>query len=133
MASNRPAPMWAVDASSFRFIAANEDAGRLFGYSREALLLLTMYDVLAPEERQRFDVRFSAGKRCGDAGEWACRWPNGSRFRVAFRHYETIIDGNLVILAWAVKVVGHLVMIAPMLPKPDDASVSDDSRAQSCC
>jgi PAS domain-containing protein len=123
--------MWAMDAVSFRFIVANEDAARLFGYTREVLLLLTMYDVLAPEERGRFDATFGTRNLGGDAGEWACRWPDDSRFRVRFRHYESVLEGNLVTLAWAVKITGHLVLNAPLLPDIRGCQMSDDSRVQS--
>lgn len=131
MSSKRPGPMWAVDASSFRFIVANQDAARLFGYAREALLLLNMYDVLAPEERARFDATFARRDTSGDAGEWVCRWPDDSQFRLRFRYYETVIHGNSVVLAWAVKVTGHVVVRTPVLPEIMGSEMSDDSRAQS--
>jgi PAS domain S-box-containing protein len=133
MPSNRPAPMWAMDATSFRFVVANQDAARLFGYSKEALLLLTIYDILMPDEWARFQTTFGPGNRNGDSGEWKCRWPDGSHFAVGFRQYETVINGNEVILAWAVKIIGHLVLAAPLFPDINgQPATSDVSRAHSC-
>jgi PAS domain S-box-containing protein len=44
-----PQPMWVVDASTFAFLAVNNAAMRLYGYSKEEFLALTA-DQIRPEE-----------------------------------------------------------------------------------
>jgi PAS domain S-box-containing protein len=44
-----PQPMWVVDASTFAFLAVNNAAIRLYGYSKEEFLALTA-DQIRPEE-----------------------------------------------------------------------------------
>jgi PAS domain-containing protein len=110
--------MWAVDANSFRFVVANDDAVELYGYVKPALLLLTFFDVLAPEERERFRLRFATQPKAGDAGEWTCNWPDQRQYRLRFGFYETVIEGNLVLLAWAVRLNDHPVMRLPTRMTP---------------
>jgi PAS domain S-box-containing protein len=45
----QPQPMWVVDASTFAFLAVNNAAIRLYGYSKEEFLALTA-DQIRPEE-----------------------------------------------------------------------------------
>ncbi len=45
-----PLPMWVYDAVTFRFLAANDTAARLHGYSRSALLSMTLHDLLLPSQ-----------------------------------------------------------------------------------
>ncbi|WDT69932.1 MAG: PAS domain S-box protein [Candidatus Manganitrophus sp.] len=45
-----PHPMWVVDPSTHTFLAVNEAAIRHYGYSREAFLRMTIWDIRPPEE-----------------------------------------------------------------------------------
>jgi PAS domain S-box-containing protein len=46
-----PAPMWAYDQETFRFLAVNEAALRLYGYSRDEFLRLKLSDFSIAERR----------------------------------------------------------------------------------
>lgn len=46
-------PMWVYDCDSLQFLAVNESAIQLYGYTTEEFLELTMHDILSPEELQR--------------------------------------------------------------------------------
>jgi two-component system sensor histidine kinase UhpB len=49
-----PLPMWVFDAETLRFLAVNDAAVRLYGYSREEFLRMAASDVRHPEERRIF-------------------------------------------------------------------------------
>jgi PAS domain-containing protein len=108
--------MWAVDAESFRFVMVNDDAAQMYGYTKTALLLLTFLDILAPEERERFKASFRALRKSGDAGDWTCSWPNRHAYRLRFRFYHSVIEGNTVLMGWAIRIFDHpVVTLAPPL------------------
>jgi len=46
-----PQPMWVFDEETTRFLTANDAAVQRYGYSREELLQLTIYDIRPPEDR----------------------------------------------------------------------------------
>lgn len=48
-----PNPMWVIDRGSYRFLAVNDAALQLYGYSREEFLQLTTLDIRPLEERPR--------------------------------------------------------------------------------
>src|SRR5438445_287907 len=49
-----PLPMWVFDAETLRFLAANEAAIRLCGYSRQEFLSMTVEDICRSEDREAF-------------------------------------------------------------------------------
>src|SRR5882672_4009761 len=49
-----PLPMWVFDAETLRFLAANETAMRLYGYSRQEFLSMTVEDICRAEDREAF-------------------------------------------------------------------------------
>src|SRR5712691_6215211 len=82
-----PLPMWVLDDETLRFVAVNDAALRLYGYSREEFLGMSASDLRRPDERRDF-LRNE---------------PGGSVYRGVFRHARKNgdpldIDG-----------VGHLV------------------------
>jgi two-component system, NarL family, sensor histidine kinase UhpB len=86
-----PLPMWVVDDESLRFLAVNDAALKLYGYSRDEFLGMTAADLRRPDERRDF-LRSESGDTRG-----------GTVYRGLFRHSSKAgdpldIDG-----------VGHLV------------------------
>src|SRR3954467_7948288 len=82
-----PLPMWVVDDENLRFLAVNDAALKLYGYSREEFLEMSATDLRRPDEGRDF-LRSE---------------PGGAVYRGVFRHLtkegEPLdIDG-----------VGHLV------------------------
>jgi diguanylate cyclase (GGDEF)-like protein/PAS domain S-box-containing protein len=51
---SNPVPMWVFDRSSLRFLAVNEAAVTIYGYSREQFMAMTVVDLRPPEDRARF-------------------------------------------------------------------------------
>src|SRR5688572_22046500 len=84
-----PLPMWVFDAETLRFLAVNDAAVRLYGYTRPEFLQMSATDVRHPEERRIFREFVQR-----DAGT-----VNRALFRHLKNNGETLhIDG-----------VGHLV------------------------
>jgi len=65
-----PLPMWVVDDETLRFLAVNDAALALYGYSRDEFLRMTAADLRRPDERRDF-LRSDAG---------------GTVYRGLFRH-----------------------------------------------
>ncbi|SHI35175.1 PAS domain S-box-containing protein/diguanylate cyclase (GGDEF) domain-containing protein [Roseomonas rosea] len=57
---SNPAPMWVYDRETLRFLEVNEAALEAYGWSREALLGMSILDIRPPEERDT--VRRSAAE-----------------------------------------------------------------------
>jgi two-component system, NarL family, sensor histidine kinase UhpB len=49
-----PLPMWVLDDETLRFVAVNDAALRLYGYSREEFLGMSAADLRRPDERRDF-------------------------------------------------------------------------------
>jgi PAS domain S-box-containing protein len=101
-------PIWILDSSAQRFIAANDAATRLFGYSSEELRTLTIVDLLDAAEHERFR-RFSALARdyWGDGGSWLCRSKSGISFRAAIRFHGVVQGGDMALFMFTTAVSGH--------------------------
>ena len=84
-----PLPMWVLDAETLRFLAVNDAAVRLYGYSRTEFLAMAAADVPQTQERGRF-AEF-------------LRRESGAVNRAAFRHLKK--NGDPV----HIDGVGHLV------------------------
>ena len=84
-----PLPMWVVDAQTLRFLGVNEAAVRLYGYSSEEFLAMTVDDVRPEQDRESFREFL--------------RRDSGAVIRGAFRHVKK--SGEPI----AIEGVGHLV------------------------
>jgi diguanylate cyclase (GGDEF)-like protein/PAS domain S-box-containing protein len=51
---SNPVPMWVFDRSSLRFLAVNEAAVAVYGYSPKQFMAMTVADLRPPEDRARF-------------------------------------------------------------------------------
>jgi two-component system sensor histidine kinase UhpB len=84
-----PLPMWVADDENLRFLAVNEAALRLYGYSRQEFLAMSPADLRRPDERRDF-LRSESG---------------GSVYRGLFRHLTKggaalDIDGVAHLVGW---------------------------------
>ena len=100
-----PLPMWVLDDETLRFLAVNDAALRLYGYSREEFLGMSASDLRRADERRDF-LRNE---------------PGGSVYRGVFRHARKNgepldIDG-----------VGHLVPNGLIFPRHLTHRVADVS------
>ena len=76
-----PQAMWIYEKNSYRFLAVNEAAIALYGYSREEFLRRTGKDIRTAEDVQRLlDYKFDLNGKDGnfeDAGLWRHRAKDG--------------------------------------------------------
>jgi PAS domain S-box-containing protein len=72
-----PLPMWVVDTGSLRFLAVNDAALRLYEYSRDEFLAMTVNDIRRPEDDEAFrhflghggDVHYGVFRHVKKTGE----------------------------------------------------------------
>ena len=67
-----PNPMWIFDAATLQFLAVNDAAVKLYGWSREEFLGMTIRDVRPPEEAPKVAGKLARqrGSRAAFVGEW---------------------------------------------------------------
>jgi PAS domain S-box-containing protein len=102
-----PLPMWVFDAETLRFLAVNDAAVHLYGYSRAEFLAMTADDVRHPDEREPFH-------------EFLRREP-GTVHRAVFRHLKRSgehldIDGVGHLVSWRGR-PARLVVINDITPR----------------
>ena len=86
-----------VADESMRYIAVNQAACRLLGYTREELLALRMTDLTADTEAHgQFEQMMS---RRGRSGTAVLHRKDGAEFRAAYRAHETKLAGMTVYVA----------------------------------
>ncbi|MDQ3822662.1 MAG: PAS domain-containing protein [Actinomycetota bacterium] len=85
-----PVAVFVAD-DDLRYIAVNEFACTLLGYSREELLSLRVTDVLAPGEAAEDAFDLAAGRPRG--GESSLLRKDGAPVRIAYRTSETTVAG----------------------------------------
>src|SRR5437868_7198665 len=84
-----PLPMWVLDDETLRFLAVNDAALGVYGYTREDFLRMSLGDLRRPDERRDF-IRNT---------------PGGSIYRGVFRHQRKDgapldIDGIAHLVSW---------------------------------
>src|SRR5436190_121783 len=84
-----PLPMWVLDDETLRFLAVNDAALGVYGYTREEFLRMSLGDLRRPDERRDF-IRNT---------------PGGSIYRGVFRHQHKNgapldIDGIAHLVSW---------------------------------
>ncbi len=93
--------MWVYDSENFKFLAVNEAAIELYGYSRREFLSMTAIDILPAEEVPRLLDARAHGKRLGlhFGGVWQHREKDGSVLDVDVASYELSFRGRPALLA----------------------------------
>lgn len=86
-----------VADESMRYLAVNQAACRLLGYTREELLSLRMTDVAAsPDAADEYDEMMAQRSRTGTA---VLRRKDGTAIEAAYRAHETKLAGMTVYVA----------------------------------
>ena len=92
---HNPLPMWVYDLETLAFLAVNETAVRLYGYSRDEFLQMTLRDIRPPHEVERLmsDVAQS-WPALNNAGEWQHRRKDGYTFPVEITSHSLVYNGR---------------------------------------
>jgi PAS domain S-box-containing protein len=79
-----PNPMWIFDESTLSFLAVNEAAIKLYGWSREEFLRMTIIDIRPPEETPKLARKLAVqrGSRAAFVGGWQHWKKDGTKFEV---------------------------------------------------
>ena len=123
-------PIWILDSSAQKFIAANDAAALLFGYSSEELRGLAIVDLLDAAEHERFH-RFSGRARhhWGDGGSWLCRTRSGVPFRAAIRFHGVVQGSDIALFMFTTAVSGHPTFRQPEAYRAAQAGGAQGKRA----
>jgi PAS domain S-box-containing protein len=75
-----PEPMWVFDNETLRFLAVNDAAIRLYGYSRDEFLRMIITDIRPAQEIRRLLQHLSQLRRwhMANAGVWQHRTKDGT-------------------------------------------------------
>ncbi|MET1076413.1 MAG: EAL domain-containing protein [Pseudomonas sp.] len=104
-----PEPMYVFHRDSLVFLAINQAALRLYGYSQAEFLSMTLLDIRAADEQQRlldFYPQVAAGR--SDMGVWTHRRKDGSSVQVEILMHDFDFDGLPARLVLAVDVTEKL-------------------------
>lgn len=93
-----PLPMWVVDNQTLSFLAVNDAAVNLYGYTREEFLALTMDQIADPDESAVEPER--QGEETGPAPTipWRHRRKDGAILRVESTWHEIPFGGHEAVL-----------------------------------
>jgi len=90
-----PFPTWVYDLPERRFVAVNDAMVANYGYSREELLGMSIFDIRDPDEVGRLQSFLEErGSQSGDAGIWRHRRKDGSLIWVNITGHPLELDGK---------------------------------------
>jgi diguanylate cyclase (GGDEF)-like protein/PAS domain S-box-containing protein len=91
-----PLPMWVYDLETLRFLAVNPAATRLYGYSQEEFLEMTIHDIRPPEEIPALLKDLASnplGHRMGSS-TWTHRKRDGTVMEVEVASQPLVFEGR---------------------------------------
>jgi PAS domain S-box-containing protein len=99
--------MWAFDRETRRFIAVNDAAVEMYGWSRDELLGMTLAEVRPPEERAALETALAAPHSTVRYGRRVRHWTkSGEVIELHLDLRRTMLDGREVSVAIATNVTG---------------------------
>ncbi|MFH1599265.1 MAG: EAL domain-containing protein [Pseudomonadota bacterium] len=103
-----PFPIWVYDADDARFVAVNDAMVANYGYSREELQGMTIYDIRDPDEAARLGT-FLTGRtdQAGNAGVWRHRRKDGSVLWAEITGHPIELDGRTCRMVIAHDITGQ--------------------------
>lgn len=96
--------MWSLDLDTYRYLSVSDGLVELLGYTREELLRMTIFDVIAPEDCERLQKHLPVRPTTGDVGEWLFKRKDGSRVAVHIRFHDVEVGAHRVSFRYATKV-----------------------------
>src|ERR671931_14011 len=100
-----PNPVWVCDAERLRILAMNEGALRVYGYTREEFLGLTLADLhVSDDVPSLLEHASSPQPELVDAGVWRHRKKGGTIIDVELVSQEVLVEGSRALLVMAIDV-----------------------------
>lgn len=88
-------PMWIFDKNTLAFLAVNEAAVKLYGYTREEFLKMTLKDIRPEWEIQRLERHINEQALYGkNTGTWKHLKKNGDIILVVLNAEDTMYNGK---------------------------------------
>ncbi len=94
---SNPNPMWVFHRKTLRYLAVNEAAIKLYGYSRAEWMRMTPLDVRTPQEARKLRKYFrekGVPKRGGSGGAWVHRKKDGTCIDVEITSEWVTFEGQ---------------------------------------
>ncbi|RZJ31157.1 MAG: PAS domain S-box protein [Flavobacterium sp.] len=91
-----PLPKWIYDVETMQFVNVNEAAVRVYGYSKEEFLNMTILDIRPPEDRDEIKARVEAVRKKGrfSQANFRHRKKNGDIIVVQIESNDIEFDGR---------------------------------------
>lgn len=106
---HNPLPTWVYEKETLRFIEVNEAAIRLYGYTREEFLRMTMLDIRPEAERERAkQIIQQIWAENRHTGQWKHQKKGGQVIEVEISAHEFVSSGKVVRLVVARDVTEQL-------------------------
>jgi PAS domain S-box-containing protein len=90
-----PNPMWVVDAKTLAFLAVNDEAVRLYGYTREEFLSMTADQIRPEEDIAELIKAFQDRSRTYKQRIWRHKKKSGELMYVEIVSFNLEFDGKL--------------------------------------
>jgi len=101
---SNPVPMWLMDLESFAFTAVNDAAIAHYGYTRDELAEMTVFDLRFPEDRNEFATYLRHGETSEGQRIWRHRKADGTPILVSVYTAELEYAGRKSRLCAAIDV-----------------------------
>lgn len=99
---HNPLPAWIFDPETLVFLAVNDVAARLYGYTREAFLSMTIAAIHSAEDTPALlDYVRTIPQENANAGVWKHRKKDGTQIEVEVLWHELLFQGRRAILSLA--------------------------------
>ena len=89
---NNPVPMWIFSPSTSRFLSVNDAALKVYGYTREEFLMMTLFDIRTVEERPRLERELR--NLTSEKQVWQHSRKNGEVFDVEISSHDVLFGGS---------------------------------------
>jgi PAS domain S-box-containing protein len=102
-----PRPMWVADRETRQILLVNEAAVRMYGWSRDEFLAMTLDDIRPPHERATFQAVYRAPKTSPSYARAGRHWKkDGSIIDVDIELTPFVLDGRAASLAIITDITG---------------------------
>lgn len=106
-------PMWIFDLETLRFLAVNRAMAEKYGYTREELLGMTVLEIRAAEEVERFKAHLEQqGEGVDNAGRWRHLGRDGRVLHMDITARRIVFEGRRAEIVLAVDVSDQVETLA---------------------